>query len=57
MRVLGCPPHPQRTKRASQQAFNVSQEEHYVEVQTLDGYDGVDTRIATALQARAIPDI
>ena len=42
---------------ASQQAFNESQEEYYVEVQTFDGYDGVDTRIATALQARAIPDI
>ena len=40
-----------------QQLFNESQEEFYVEVQTFDGYDGVDTRIATALQARAIPDL
>ncbi|MGO1408686.1 MAG: ABC transporter substrate-binding protein [Brachybacterium sp.] len=37
--------------------FNESQEEYYLEVQSFDGYDGVDTRIATALQARAIPDL
>lgn len=48
---------PGEALTAAQKSFNESQETYYVEVQTFDGYDGVDTRIATALQARAIPDM
>ncbi|WP_212591348.1 ABC transporter substrate-binding protein [Brachybacterium timonense] len=42
---------------AAATAFNESQQDIYVEVQAFDGYDGTETRFATALQARSIPDL
>ncbi|MDQ0744497.1 sn-glycerol 3-phosphate transport system substrate-binding protein [Clavibacter sp. B3I6] len=43
--------------QANIDAFNASQEDIYCEVQTFEGYDVVESKIAASLQARQVPDL